>query len=162
MRLAALLGLCVAVAQFATAAPAPTPPPASKSNATSATPHKPAATSKGGPQKLDGITAVVNDEVVLESDVEEQLYLFLLRAQTQPDSAEVDTLRQQILDQLIDEKLIVAEAKRQGITVSDAEVSKQVEEAIQDAKTRLGSAAAFAEQLQKENLTEEKLREKYR
>ena len=162
MRLAVALGLWVAVAQFATAAPAPTQP-ASKANVSPTTPHKPAAmASKGGPQKLDGITAVVNDEVVLESDVEEQLYLFLLRAQTQPDSAEVDTLRHQILDQLIDEKLIVAEAKRQGVTVSDAEVSKQVEEAIQDAKSRLGSAAAFAEQLQKENLTEEKLREKYR
>lgn len=161
IRLAIAFGLCVAIALAATAAPAPTPAPP-KTNS-SLTPRKPATTaSKGGAQKLDGITAVVNDEVVLESDVEEQLYLFLLRAQTQPDSSEVDTLRQQILDQLIDEKLIVAEAKRQGITVTDAEVSKQVEEAIQDAKSRLGSAAAFAEQLQRENLTEEKLRDKYR
>ena len=34
-----------------------------------------------GPQRLDGIAAVVNDDVVLESDVEEQLDLFMRRAQ---------------------------------------------------------------------------------
>jgi peptidyl-prolyl cis-trans isomerase SurA len=155
--LALALGLCVAAAQAAPPAPATL----AKAPATAKTPAT-TAPAKGGAQRLDGITAVVNDEVVLESDVEEQLYLFLLRAQAQPDSAQVDTLRQQILDQLIDEKLIVAEAKRQGVGVTDAEVSTQVEEAIQDAKTRLGSAAAFTEQLAKENLTEDKLREKYR
>ncbi len=122
----------------------------------------PARAQTGGPQRLDGIAAVVNDEVVLESDIEEQLYLFLMRAQTQPDSSVVDTLRHQILDQLIDEKLIVAEAKRAGITVPDPDVNKQVEEAMREAKSRLGSLEAFQAQLQRENLTEEKLREKYR
>lgn len=113
-------------------------------------------------QRLDGIAAVVNDEVVLESDVEEQLYLFLSRAQAQPDSSQVDTLRRQVLDQLIDEKLIVAEAKRQGVTVADAEVNKQVDEALREAKSRIGSEEAFHEQLRRENLSEEKLRDKYR
>jgi peptidyl-prolyl cis-trans isomerase SurA len=111
---------------------------------------------------VDGIAAVVNDEVVLQSDVEEQLFLFLSRAQTEPDSSTVDTLRRQILDQLIDEKLIVAEAKRQAVTVPDAEVNKQVEDALREAKERMGSAEAFQAQLQRENLTEDKLREKYR
>ena len=127
--------------------------------AASASAQAPAA---GAPARLDGIAAVVNDEVVLQSDVEEQLYLFLLRSQARPDSEMVDTLRRQILQQLIDEKLIVAEAKRQNLTVADAEINKQVEEAISDAKERMGDGTAFAEQLKRENLTEEKLREKYR
>jgi peptidyl-prolyl cis-trans isomerase SurA len=112
-------------------------------------------------QRLDGIAAVVNDEVVLQSEVEEQLYLFLMRSQARPDSVQVDTLRREILDQLIDEKLIVGEAKRQGVTVSDAEVNKQVDQALRDAKERMGTPEAFAEQLRRENLTEQKLREKY-
>jgi peptidyl-prolyl cis-trans isomerase SurA len=122
----------------------------------------------GGPpvaaqeRMLDGIAAVVNDEVVLRSDVEEQLYLFLMRSQMTPDSTVADTLRQQILDQLIEEKLVVAEAKRQGVTVTDAEVNKQVDRALEEAKARMGNPEAFAEQLRRENLTEEKLREKYR
>jgi peptidyl-prolyl cis-trans isomerase SurA len=111
---------------------------------------------------LDGIAAVVNDEVVLRSDVEEQLYLFLMRSQVAPDSSVVDTLRRQILDQLIEEKLVVAEAKRQGVTVPDAEVNKQADRALEEAKQRIGGPEAFQQQLQRENLTEEKLREKYR
>lgn len=113
-------------------------------------------------QRLDGIAAVVNDDVVLQSDVEEQLYLFLMRAQVRPDSMTVDTLRQQILKQLIDEKLIVAEAKRQGISVSDAEVNREVDDAIKDVKQRVGGDEAYREQLARENTTEEKLRDKYR
>lgn len=113
-------------------------------------------------ERFDGIAAVVNDDVILQSDVEEQLYLFLSRAQTQPDSAAVDTLRRQVLDQLIDEKLIVAEAKKQGITVPDAEVEKEVGQAISDVKTRLGGEAGYQEQLAKENTTEDELRQKYR
>src|SRR5262245_17653049 len=113
-------------------------------------------------QRLDGIAGVVDDEVVLQSDVEEQYYLFMMRAQMEPDSSAGDTLRRQILDQLIDEKLIVLEAKRQAVTVSDVEVNKQVDEAIKDAKERMGTPEAFQAQLQKENLTEAKLRDKYR
>ncbi len=113
-------------------------------------------------QRLDGIAAVVNNEVVLQSDVEEQLNLFLLRAGATPDSAQVDTLRRKILDQLIDEHLIVSEADRQKISVSDADVEKEVDGALAEARQRLGSEEAFQRQLRAENLTEEKLRAKYR
>jgi peptidyl-prolyl cis-trans isomerase SurA len=113
-------------------------------------------------QRLDGIAAVVNDEVVLESDVEEQLVNFLAQAKLRPDSSAVDTLRRQILDQLIDDKLVVAEARHQGITVSDAEIKKQLDAAIASKKQELGGEEQYAEQLKKENLTEAKLREKYR
>ena len=112
-------------------------------------------------QTLDAIAAMVNDEPVLASDVEEQLFLFLQRAQAQPDSSQVDTLRRQVLDQLIDEKLVLAEAKKQNITVSPAEVQKQVEAAIADAKQKYGGDDGFKEQLARENTTEARLRERY-
>jgi len=113
-------------------------------------------------QRMDGIAAVVNDEVVLQSDVEEQLYLYLQRAQIRPDSAGIDTLRRQVLNQLIDEKLIVAEAKRAGLSVTDAEVDREVDAALADVQQRLGGERAYQEQLARENTTEAKLREKYR
>ncbi len=113
-------------------------------------------------QRLDGIVAVVNDEPVLESDVEEQLVNFIQQSKVRPDSAVVDTLRRQILEQLIDNKLVVAEARRQGITVTDAEIGKQLDAAIAQKKEELGGEQAYQDQLQKENLTEPKLREKYR
>ena len=152
----ALLAL-VFVAAALSAAHAQSPAPAGNPP----TPAKPSPAAAGA-ERLDGIAAVVNDDVVLESDVEEQLYLFLMQAQARPDSAAIDTLRQQILSQLIDEKLIVAEAKRQGITASPAEISKQIDQAIASKRDQLGGEDAFREQLAKENTTEAKLREKYR
>ena len=113
-------------------------------------------------QRVDGIAAVVNEDAILESDVEEQLYLLLARAQQQPDSTLVDTLRRQVLEQLIDDRLIVAEAKRQGLTVSDAEVNRAVDQQIAQKRQELGGEQAFREQLRRENTTEERIREKYR
>ena len=130
--------------------------PATKPAPRPATPHNPNAVA------LDAIAAMVNDEPVLASDVEEQLFLFLQKAQVQPDSAQIDTLRRQVLDQLIDEKLVLAEAKKQNITVPPAEVQKQVESAIADAKQRYGGDAGFQEQLARENTTEARLRERYK
>jgi len=146
----AMPALCLACILAAPATRAATPPASA-----------PPVTAAPATDRLDGIAAVVNDDVILQSDVEEQLVLFLQRSNSRPDSMLVDTLRKQILDQLIDEKLIVAEAKRQGITVAPAEVDKQVEQAVRDTKTRIGSEAGFRDQLAREGLTEDKLRQKY-
>lgn len=135
--------------------------PAAPRTAPAARPAPRPAASAASAQHLDGIAAVVNDELVLQSDVEEQLYLFVMRNQLHPDSATVDTLRRQVLDEMINEKLVVAEAKRQGLTASDVEVNREVEKAIQEARDRLG-ADGFQEQLARESLTEEQLRTKYR
>ncbi len=157
------LPLLPALAALALAAPAPGAKPAATP---AATPARQVAPSRPAPPRdnvaLDAIAAMVNDEPVLASDVEEQLFLFLQRAQARPDSNQVDTLRRQVLDQLIDEKLLLAEAKRQSITVSPAEVAKQVETALAEAKERLGGEQAFHQQLQRENTTEARLRERYK
>ncbi len=164
--LAIPLTFAACMAAAATSKPA-APKPASAPPAATAAKQSPAAapTSAADSDKddaLDAIAAMVNDEAVLASDVEEQLYLYLQRANARPDPAQLDTLRRQILDQLIDEKLLLAEAKRQGMTASDAEIEKQIDQAIADAKERLGGEAAYREQLKRENTSEAQLREKYR
>lgn len=113
-------------------------------------------------QRLDGIAAVVNNQVILQSDVEEQLYLFIASAGAQVDSATADTLRAQILNRLIDERLIIGEATKQGITVPEAEITRQAQEALKEAKGRYASVAEYQEALRRENLTEEKLLKKFR
>ena len=165
--LATLLALAActafaAPAKPAASKPAPTTTPAA-TPATTKPPAAPAATSTGtGDGALDAIAAMVNDEAVLASDVEEQLYLFLQRNNARPSDAQMDTLRRQVLDQLIDEKILMAEAKRQNVTVSDAEVNRQIDQSIADAKERLGGEDAYREQLRRENTTETQLREKYK
>lgn len=157
MKLLTTFALVLTLAGAAASAHAQATSPA-KPTAPVAKPSSPSASS----QRLDGIAAVVNNEVVLQSDVEEQLYLFLLRAQTQVDSALVDSLRSQILRQLIDEKLIVAEAQKTGISVPETEVNRQAQEYLKETKARFDSPTAYRDQLRKENTTEEKLLEKFR
>lgn len=153
-------------------------PPARSADPAPAKPAaKPAATtpaaSKPGPapvpvtpadndDALDAIAAMVNDEAVLASDVEEQLFLFVQRNNARPDPSQVDTLRRQILEQLIDEKVLLAEAKRLGVTVPDGEIDRQIDAAIEDAKQRLGGEAPYREQLRRENTTEGQLRDRYK
>ena len=155
----AFAALLLAIA--ALPAVAQTAKPRSTGTPGTARPAAPRTAPAASVQRLDGIAAVVNDDVVLQSDVEEQVYLFVMRNQLRPDSAMVDTLRRQVLEEMINEKLVVAEAKRQGLVVSEAEVNREVEKAIQAAKDRIGPDG-FLEQLAKENLTEERLRAKYR
>ena len=169
LAVAALIATVVVGPAWAQAPAGGTAVPAKKNPPTSAPapaavkprpPANPATAAAAG--RLDGIAAVVNDDVVLQSDVEEQVYQFLAQTKQQPDPAEVDTLRRQVLEQLINEKLIVAEAKRSGLSASDAEVSRQIDEALRQKKEALGGDAAFQEQLRAENMTEALVRERYR
>jgi len=143
----------------ATTGGAPTTKSAPPAARKPAAPKGSAAADRG---RLDGIAAIVNDDVVLQSDVEDQLYQFLMQSKAQPEEAQLDTLRRQILNQLINEKLIVGEAKRQGVTISDPEINQQVDEALRQQKEQLGGEEAFQTQLKAENLTEAQVRTRYR
>ncbi len=113
-------------------------------------------------ERVDGVAAVVDNEVVLQSEVDEQLYLFLQQNGGRPDSAQVEQLRKDILDKLIDDRVIVGEAKRQNIAAPESEVEKNIADALADTKKRLGSDEAFAAELKREGLNEDELKKRYR
>jgi peptidyl-prolyl cis-trans isomerase SurA len=114
-------------------------------------------------EPIDRIVAVVGDETVLLSEVDEQLALLQANQQLDmADTAQVAEARRQILNQLIDEKLIFAYAGKQGIVIPDEQVNAQIEETIQNVRERLGSPAAFDAELKKQGLTLEGLRDRYR
>lgn len=153
-------------------AQAPTAPPRAKSAAPSrpagaVAPRatSPGASTPGGSDRLDGIAAVVNDDVVLESDVEEQLYLFIQNARIRPDSALIDSMRKEVLNQIVDFRLVVAEAKKSGLALTPADqkmISGKAEESLRDTKARFQTEDEFRQTLERDNTTEAKLREKYR
>jgi peptidyl-prolyl cis-trans isomerase SurA len=150
----------------------PATPSTGRARAATPSTSKPAAArpavrrpASGASERLDGIAAVVNDDVILESDVEEQVFLFVQQARVRPDSTMLDTLRRQVLNQLIDFKVLVAEAKRQGVALAASDqkqMDQQVEESLRDTKGRFESEEAFQAQLARENTSEARLREKYR
>lgn len=116
-----------------------------------------------GAENIDKVVAVVNDEVILLSEVQEQMALFQAAQQVAiRDSAQAAQLQKQILDQLIEEKLIVDYATKEGVTIPDDQLNTRVEEMIGDIKQRLGSEEAFQAELKSQGLTLETLRERYR
>jgi peptidyl-prolyl cis-trans isomerase SurA len=108
------------------------------------------------------VAATVGGEPIFDSEIDEQLYLFFLQNRVRPDSALARSVRGEILDRLIDEKVIVQEARRQNVAVDEPAVEKQVEQALSDVKKRLGGDAAYRAELAKEQITEADLRERYR
>lgn len=77
--------------------------------------------------ELDRIVAVVNDDVILESELDKRV-----AAITQQISARntalppLDVLRKQVLDQMVTVKLQLQQAADKGITVSDDEVNQAI------------------------------------
>lgn len=83
------------------------------------------AQSSGQVQSLDKIVAVINSDVITNSELQKKISMIRQQAQSMnaplPDDA---TLRKQILDQLIDEKLMLLLAKRNNLQVTDAQLNQ--------------------------------------
>jgi peptidyl-prolyl cis-trans isomerase SurA len=67
-------------------------------------------------------TAIVNGEVITESDIDHRLALMLASAHVTLPPEEVQRVRAQVLRNLIDETLQIQDAAQHDITVEDAEV----------------------------------------
>src|SRR5438874_8153601 len=115
-----------------------------------------------GASASERIAAIVNKEVILESDVDDQLRVAMTNLRVDPsDSVTVAKLRKDVLRQLIDEQVILAEAQKQNVTIPKAELDAAVTKAVENVKTRLGTPANFQRALQEEHTTEAQLRAKY-
>ncbi len=112
---------------------------------------------------VDRIVAVVEDDAIFQSDLEQALKHYLIEqgATSLPDSAR-EALKERILQNLISDKLMIAQAGRLGLSVSFSEVEEKVERAIEEQKTVLGGEEAFNRQLRMEGLTLDELKKLYR
>ena len=69
-------------------------------------------------------TAIVNGEIITDTDVDQRLALVLIANGGRISDEEREVLRLQVLRNLIDEKLEIQEAKQHEVTISDAEVDQ--------------------------------------
>lgn len=112
---------------------------------------------------IDRVVAVVEDEAVFQSDVDQGVGQILLQrgAAGQP-ALDRTVLEKEVLEELIKNKLVLAKANRLGISVSFSEVETTVDRAIEENRKALGGDRAFARQLEAEGFTLESLRKLYR
>ncbi|MBI3393550.1 MAG: peptidyl-prolyl cis-trans isomerase [Nitrospirae bacterium] len=87
------------------------------------------APAEAGSVVLDRIVAVVNDEVILLSELEEERIRIEKESKPQPGAAPsvLPSPRQQLV-RLIEKRLELQAARREGIAVSDADVDRALEE----------------------------------
>lgn len=76
--------------------------------------------------EVESIEAIVNDEVISEYDVEQRLNLILAAAGSDISPEQRELLRQQSLQNLVDEKLQLQEAAEFDLVISDEEVSQTI------------------------------------
>ena len=103
---------------------------------------------RGGEFAVDRIVAVVGDQPILWSDVQEVLYQ--RRAQGMPvpeDSASYLALARQILEGLVDEQVMLQKAKVEKIEVSDQDVVTMVDQQVKTVRDRFKSDAEYREAL---------------
>ncbi len=84
------------------------------------------------PTTLNGIVAIVNDDVIVASELESRLQLVLgqLRnAGTAPPAME--TLRKQVLDRLVVDRLQLQIAERNGVKIEAAELDRAISDIAQ-------------------------------
>lgn len=91
---------------------------------------------------LDKIVAVVGDEIILKSELDYQIQLTAYQNKLDPNDLQ---LRNRVLEALIDDKLILAQAILDSVTVTDDEVARQLDSRIQNLIKQVGSQQKLEE-----------------
>ncbi len=108
------------------------------------------------------IAAIVNKNVILASEVDERFQQAAARFSVDPrDSVSIAKLRRNIIDQLVENQVVLAEAVRLSITVTPADVQAAVDREVAALRERLGGDAGFRRALEQERMTEADLRKRY-
>ncbi len=111
---------------------------------------------------IERIVAVVNDEIITDRDLDLIMAPVTAQYRTIYTGGELDArmraARQEFLNKLIEEKLILSEAKRRQVILKDAEV----DEMMTEVRTKFPTRELFLKALEDQGLTEKKLWNRFR
>jgi peptidyl-prolyl cis-trans isomerase SurA len=107
----------------------------------------------------DGVAAFVGSEVILESEVQENIAFVLSNPVAMQMFEDTSEVRKYVLDELISQKLILNEAEQESVEVSDQEIKLLVDQNIEKIKERYPSEVEFLQDLERNNITLAELEE---
>ncbi|HPZ02573.1 MAG TPA: SurA N-terminal domain-containing protein, partial [Candidatus Cloacimonas sp.] len=106
---------------------------------------------------IDKIVAKVGTDIILLSDLQKEM------AQMQSAGLlEENTNPKDVLNEMINQKLIIQKAKDLNLTVNDEEIKAMAENYLKKVKAQYPNPSAFAADLKKSNLTESDLLNLYK
>jgi peptidyl-prolyl cis-trans isomerase SurA len=100
-----------------------------------------------GQEVIDGIAAIVGEHVILKSDVEQYARMTASQYNINPYSnmQQFKELKEQSLQSLIDEKILLEQAKIESIEVKDRNVEAMLEQQMQNMVAQAGSEEKVVE-----------------
>ena len=96
-------------------------------------------------QLVDGVAAIVGQEFILNSEVEQyvQNYVLQNKINVMSNPELYKSLKKDVLDRLIEQKILLTKADEDTITVTEREVDRYLDEQIQNLISRAGSESAL-------------------
>jgi len=114
------------------------------------------------PEVVDKILVVVNDEIITQGEIDRimlPIYAQYKGMYTGRElEEEIEAARHRVLAGMVDDKLLLIEAKRKETEVTDKEVEKKVEKA----KSRFATEEDFAMALAQDNMVLSELKERFK
>ena len=113
---------------------------------------------------VDRIVAVVGDEVIVASELANQIQLIILQSGVRPNTEdELDRLQRDILDQMVSDRLFLLAAREDtSVAVRDEEIENAMEEQISRISQNFSTYDEFLAALADEGLTVRELKKRYR
>jgi len=113
-----------------------------------------------GPLLVDRIVAIVDEEAILQSDLDREVELYRMEKEYTGEPMPTDTaeVRREMLDRLIESKLIIAAAKQADMTVDEEAIEESVQEKIDQFVEHFGSLEALKRELNRSGMTLEDYR----
>lgn len=107
------------------------------------------AAAQQGESTMDQIVAVVNDHVILKSDVDRQVrdYMMQMQQQSEQQITFSEDIWYSVLQNIVDRFVVLDKAREDSITVSDSRVDQAIDRQLNQYINQLGSEEALEEQL---------------
>jgi peptidyl-prolyl cis-trans isomerase SurA len=102
---------------------------------------------------VDKILVKVNDEVILQSEVDEAVDLLSTQMKMAGKAADKAELKKEIIKGMLEQKLIITMAKDENIVISEEAVADRTNEFVNTLRERFATEAEFEEALIKEGMS---------
>ncbi|OQX56269.1 MAG: hypothetical protein B5M53_02340 [Candidatus Cloacimonas sp. 4484_209] len=114
-------------------------------------------------EELDKIAAVVGNNVITTSELNEEMQFFLLNTPAnKKDSLKLDSLRFELLNSLIKKTVLVEYAKKESIEITDNEIEETFNNALTDMKSHFPDEKSFIKKLEEDGLTYDEFEKNYK
>jgi len=101
-------------------------------------------------QIIEGVAAIVGQEIILKSEIEQfvQTYAIQNKINIRSDKDLLQQLQKQVLEKMVEQKILLAKADEDTIKADDRDVDKRVEEHISYLIQQVGSEGKLEEAFQ--------------